>query len=119
MKKKIASILFIAVVALDATSLKAQEKIAEGKAVFTLEFPTEGMDEQYKAMMPTESTIYFKDSKSRSETEMSMMTMVSIYDAKDNSMVMLMDMMGKKTAMKTDIKKAQDKANADDFKVEI
>lgn len=117
MNKSLASILFITVVSLYSTGLKAQNKITEGKAVFSLEIPTEGMDEQYKAMMPTETTIYFKDAKSCSETTTAMMNMSYIYDSKDNSMVMLMDMMGNKTATKTDLSK--EKKDAEDFKVEV
>ncbi|MEO8148183.1 MAG: DUF4412 domain-containing protein [Bacteroidia bacterium] len=116
--RNLTTTLFIAAIGFNSTALKAQDKISEGKAVFTLEFPTEGMDEQYKAMMPTESTIYFKGSKSRSETTMAMMNMVSITDSKEKTMITLMDMMGKKTAMKTDLDKAVGKAKTDDYKIE-
>lgn len=106
--KNISTLLLISAMSLSTTLLKAQTKITEGVAVFALEFPTEGMDEQYKAMMPTESKIYFKGDKSRSEMEMSVMTMVSITDTKDKSLIMLMDVMGKKTAMKTDLSKSKE-----------
>jgi GLPGLI family protein len=106
--KNISTLLLISAMSLSTSLLKAQTKITEGVAVFNLEFPTEGMDEQYKAMMPTESKIYFKGDKSRSEMEMSVMTMVSITDTKDKSMIMLMDVMGKKTAMKTDLSKTKE-----------
>jgi hypothetical protein len=117
--KKITTILLISVLGFAPSIIKAQEKISEGKAEFSVEFPTEGMDEQYKAMMPTEATIYFKNDKSRTEMQMAMMNMVNIYDLKDNSMITLMDMMGKKQAIKTDMKKEMEKSNADDYKVDI
>ena len=93
--KKIISALALGCFIL-SSNVQAQDKIIEGKAIFNLEFPTEGMDEQYKAMMPKEATIYFKEGKTRTEMDMSMMTMVNIYNDKDKTMTMLMDMMGKK-----------------------
>jgi hypothetical protein len=102
--KKIISALALGCFIL-SSNVQAQDKIIEGKAIFNLEFPTEGMDEQYKAMMPKEATIYFKEGKTRTEMDMSMMTMVNIYNDKDKTMTMLMDMMGKKTATKMDIDK--------------
>lgn len=115
--RNISTLLLFAAMSLNITLLKAQTKITEGVAVFDLEFPTEGMDEQYKAMMPTESKIYFKGDKSRSEMEMSVMTMVSITDTKDKSMIMLMDVMGKKTAMKTDLSKSKEAEKS--YKVKV
>ncbi|HQV01167.1 MAG TPA: hypothetical protein PLO59_08410, partial [Bacteroidia bacterium] len=102
--KKLIPALALACIAF-IPAANAQDKIVEGKAIFDLEFPTEGMDEQYKAMMPKEATIYFKEGKTRTEMDMSMMTMVNIYNDKDKTMTMLMDMMGKKTATKMDIDK--------------
>jgi GLPGLI family protein len=115
--KKLTPVLFIAL-ALNAASVKAQTKISEGKAVFSIDFPTEGMEEQYKAMVPTETTVYFKGDKSRSETKMAVMNMVNIYNFKDNSMVTLTDGMGKKQAVKTDLSKPSDKYKPGDFKIE-
>src|SRR4051812_10738255 len=118
MNKKISTILFIAAIGFNSTVLKGQDKITEGKAVFAIELPSEGISDQQKAIMPTESTIYFKGTKSRSEITMTMMSVVNIYDTKENSMVSLTDMMGKKTAMKTDLDKAKGKMNSGDYKIE-
>ncbi len=115
--RNISALLLISAMSIGTTQLKAQVKITEGIAVYALEFPTEGIDEQYKAMMPTESKVYFKGDKSRSEIEMSVMSMVSITDSKAKTLVMLMDFMGKKTAVKTDLSKSDEEDN--DYKIKV
>lgn len=115
--KNISTLLLIFSMSLSTSLIKAQVKISEGVAVFSLEFPSEGIEEQYRAMLPTESKIYFKGDKSRTEMEMSIMTMVSITDAKTKTFILLMDMMGKKTAVKTDLSKSNDDDN--DYKIKV
>ncbi len=111
--------IFLAAALSLAQSVSAQDKISEGKAEFDVQFPTEGMDEQVKAMMPTEAIIYFKGDKSRTEMQMSIMNMVNIYDLKENMMITLMDVMGKKQAIKTDMSKEMGKIKPDDYKVDV
>lgn len=78
----------------------AQNVIKEGKIVYVISYPGMEMDSSYKAMMPSESVVYFKDSKSR--TEMSVSTGIftaSILDSRTGDIITLTDMMGTKNAI--------------------
>jgi len=78
----------------------AQNIITEGKIVYLISYPGMEMDSTYKAMMPSESVVYFKDKKSR--TEMSVSTGIytaSILDSKTGEIITLTDMMGTKNAI--------------------
>ncbi len=78
---------------------KAQETIEEGKITYEITYPEMEMDEQMKAMMPTESVVYIKGALSRTETAMGMgISSATIMNAKTNEVIALMDMMGTKTA---------------------
>ncbi len=78
----------------------AQNVITEGKIVYNISYPGMEMDSNYKAMMPSQSIVYFKDQKSR--TEMSFSTGIftaSLLDSKSGEIITLTDMMGTKTAI--------------------
>ena len=84
-----------------APASKAQDKIKEGKATFEISYPdAEEMNDQMLAMMPKESVTYFKDFWVRSETVMGYGNMVNIVNPEKKESYTVMDMMGKKTAIK-------------------
>ncbi len=92
-------VLFLFFVTCSFTSF-AQNAITEGKIVYIISYPGMEMDSSYKAMMPSESVVYFKDHKSR--TEMNVSTGIftaSIMDSKTGDIITLTDMMGTKNAI--------------------
>jgi hypothetical protein len=95
---KISHLLSIAAVAVSFV-LNAQKPF-EGKIVYKIDYPTlpdemRGME----GMLPKETVVYAKGSKSRSETPSLMGNQVVISDAKKDYGVVLMDMMGQKMAI--------------------
>jgi hypothetical protein len=105
MKKNIQLIVALLLISFPA-SLFAQKSVSEGKVVFDISFNEEDMDPQMKAMMPTESTVYFKGGKSCTELSMAMgMSSASIYDSKTGQITALTDFMGNKTYMTMDASK--------------
>jgi GLPGLI family protein len=99
--KKIFLMTLAASAVLFSAPAKAQKKLSEGKITYEISFPGMQIDPQQAAMLPTESITYIKGDKSRSEQKMGMgMSQVVISDSKANSAVILMDMMGNKTAIK-------------------
>jgi GLPGLI family protein len=83
--------------------LFAQKSIEEGKIVYEISFPDNDFDQQTLAMLPTESTMYFKGGVSRTELNMAMgMDNASIYDGKTGKVTTLTNMMGNKTYMTMD-----------------
>src|SRR5437016_12637804 len=97
-------LVFATVVALlfSAHSIKAQEKLKEGKATFEISYPdAEEMNDQMLAMMPKESVSYFKDGKTRTEIKAGYGTTVVLSDPDKKESYVCMDMMGKKTAVKS------------------
>lgn len=91
---------------------KDSKNITEGVIIYDLKL--EGGEElgMMAAMLPTELTVKFKGSKSRSEFATGMSETVAITDSKDDkAAVALIDMMGNKYAMKIDpAKLAEQKA---------
>ena len=78
----------------------AQGVITEGKVVYEISFPDMELDQKYQAMMPSESIVYFKDKKSRTEMTVSAgIHTASILDSKSGEIITLTDMMGTKNAM--------------------
>src|ERR1051325_9859405 len=118
-KTKNLLILFV-LMASDITISKAQ-KIDEGKVTFEISYPDSDIPDEQMAMMPTESTMFFKDNQARVEMKMGMgMNQVMIFDNKNKVMTMLMDMMGSKTAVKfneADIKKQKEKEGKGDYEI--
>lgn len=93
--------LFLVIFLLSAATAFGQKSISEGKVVFEISYPDMELDNQMSAMLPTESTVYFKGGMSRTDIPMGMgMSSATIVNAKSGEMTQLMDMMGTKTAMK-------------------
>jgi GLPGLI family protein len=80
----------------------------EGKIVYEISYPGLDMDITEQAMFPTETIVYFKDGKQRTEMQMgSDMSNASITDSKAKTSVTLMKMMGSKYAIKMDSKEIE------------
>jgi hypothetical protein len=93
--------------------------LKSGKIVYAISYSDDRMDESQKAMMPTESTMYFKGDKTRVEISMSIGSTKIITDNTKKKSTVLMDIMGNKMAMETSFdesKKEMEKAGK--FKVE-
>ena len=71
-----------------------------GKIIFDITYPESKMDEGIIANLPKESTMYFKEDKVKVEVAMPMGKTTVISDNKIGESIMLMDMMGSKTAIK-------------------
>ncbi|MFN9595494.1 MAG: DUF4412 domain-containing protein [Bacteroidota bacterium] len=105
MKNKLASIAFFLLLTIPV-SVSAQKSLSEGKIVFDISLAEGDMDPQMKAMMPSESTVFIKNGKSRTEISMAMgMSSASIFDAKTGQITALTDFMGNKTYMTMDAQK--------------
>ena len=99
------------------------QKVDEGKVIYEISYPDADIPDEQMAMMPTESTMFFKGAQSRVEMKMGMgMSQVMIFDNKNKVMTMLMDMMGNKTAVKmteADVKKQKEKKGKDDYQIKV
>lgn len=105
-----------------ALPAQAQKKF-EGSVTYGIEYkdlPAEMA--AMEAMLPDEMTIRIKGDRSRIEQSMGMgMSQIVISDAKTESGILLMDMMGKKTAIemsKAELEKMDDKKKKDRPKIE-
>ena len=77
------------------------QSITEGKVVYQISYPDSSIGELAVAMMPTEATMYFKNDKTRMDMKMGMgMNLIALADNKAKTTIVLMDMLGNKTAMK-------------------
>ena len=77
------------------------QKAFEGTIIYGIEY--EDLPEEMeamKAMLPSETMIKIKGSKTRTEQSTGMGSTISIHDRKDNLSITLMDMMGSKVAIK-------------------
>jgi len=81
----------------------------EGIIYYSISFPNSTMPEEQLAMMPKSSTLYVKGSATRNETMTPMGNVVVITNYDKKFSVSLLDMMGKKMA----IKKTLDEINKD------
>lgn len=86
----------LAAVAFTALSFTATAQIKEGYIVY--ETKIEGLPPEQAAMGESETKVYFKNGKSLTEVNNMMMSMQMMVD--DKGMLMLMDQMGNKIAMK-------------------
>jgi GLPGLI family protein len=116
--KKILNVMIMTCILAGAANLANAQgtKISEGKVIYDITYPGTELDQNTLAMMPSESTLYFKKEQSRMEMKTGMGNMTTISNAKDESAVTLMDMMGNKMAIKMtkeDMKKEQAKAGND------
>ncbi len=84
-----------------SSNVQAQKKFTEGNIIYSIvvESDETGM---MAAMMPTEMSMQIKGTKSRSEMKSSVMETIAISDNKDNSGLMLMNIMGQKFALQID-----------------
>jgi GLPGLI family protein len=104
--------LFFALLGLIFASNCYAQKPFEGVIIYTIEYDDlpEEM-EAMKAMLPTESIIKIKGSKTRTEQSMmGMGTTIAIYDAETETAITLMNMMTNKAAITTtkkDMKKTE------------
>jgi hypothetical protein len=78
------------------------QNLPQGKVEFTISYPElSGEMKQMEGMLPHEMIVYFKDEKSRTEMPGTMIGQaVTISNSKTNELLVMMDMMGKKIAMK-------------------
>lgn len=82
----------------------AQSKITEGKVTYSITLPNNLKDEDkmIAAAMGKDQVIYFKGTKSRAETKSSMGEVVVLTNSEEKTFYTLMNMMGKKIAMKAE-----------------
>lgn len=120
MKKILAAFLTFSCI-FQVQQVIGQEKLKEGKITFEITLNNaEEMNDQMLAMMPKEMVVYFKDGKSRGEMDMMGGKIVSITDSKAGETITCMDIMGKKTAVKTTKEDAQkDKKDVGEYDVKI
>lgn len=104
-------------------SLPSFAQMKEGSVTYSMEFASDNPDMAMSLSMLAGSkmTTYFTTGKTRTEVTMGTFgTNTTIADEKAKKVLMLMDMMGQKTATETKIEdKKDDKDKADDFEVEI
>lgn len=80
----------------------------EGKLVYDITINSSNMPEQAKAMFDgSQVIIYVKGMMTRAEMNMAMQNTISISDRKANTSVTLMDIMGSKYMIKSDINKKE------------
>lgn len=113
--KKIA---FALLFTLSVVTLQAQ-KMSEGKIIYGIEVESDEINEQQKAMMPKETTTYFKKDMARTEVKTGMSNMVIIMNGKEKTGYTLMDMMGNKIALKMDPTEYKKEMENDSIKVEV
>ncbi|MBK7856039.1 MAG: hypothetical protein IPJ79_15190 [Bacteroidetes bacterium] len=76
-------VLSIIAVALFICTVTIAQKLTQGKIVYNIEWESPEINEEMKAMLPTEGVVYFKDKNSRMEMSMGMMgDNVTISDGK-------------------------------------
>jgi len=84
-----------------AMPVRAQKKTTEGKITYTISYDQSNLPEEYASMVPTQMTMYFKGGKTRAELGGGMgMRITTIQDNVARTMVQLMDVMGRKLAVR-------------------
>lgn len=114
----IKKILFSIIGICATATMFAQGKLDEGKVIFGITYPElTGEMEQAKEMLPKELTIYFKKEQSRTEMPSSVMgTLVTISNTLSGDLIMMMEVMGKKMAIRqtgAELKKQAQEAEKD------
>lgn len=75
---------------------------SEGKVDYAVSYPNSGLPKESISMLPTQTQVWFKGEKSRFDMKMGLgISMNTIID--QNTITILMDVMGNKTAIKKDI----------------
>ena len=109
--KKTTLLIVTAVVLFVSSHLTAKD--FTGTIVYNITYNMENMDPQMASMLPKTMKLTIKAPMSRSEISMGIGTTISIFNSDEKAGVNLMDMMGKKFAVKiaaSDIEKEMEKA---------
>ncbi|HNQ60984.1 MAG TPA: DUF4412 domain-containing protein [Bacteroidia bacterium] len=101
MKKATFSLLFLFLCSVNYLHAQNQYGLTSGKIVFEISYMDDRLDAQTKAMMPTETIMYFKNKKSRVNISMAMGSTSIISDDASKKSTVLMDFMGNKFAMES------------------
>lgn len=122
MNKRKSLVLLFILLAASIVFVNAQ-KTDQGKITYEISYPDADLPDDQMAMMPTEMSMQFKDSKSRVDMKMGMgMSTSVISDSKTKTATTLMDMMGNKMAIKmteADLKKQKEKNGTAEADVKI
>lgn len=122
MKTTLKFFILCAGLLLTASSLvKAGGDGFEGVIKYAIEVEGEELDAATKAQMPSEMVMYYKESLIRMEQVSPMYSIASVSNVADGSVIILMDMMGQKFAVKQsaeDVEKAKEDVG-DEEKPEI
>ena len=93
-------------------------QIKEGKVDFKVSYPNSELPKQSLSMFPDHTVVWFKNEQSRFDMKMAMgMNMSTIID--DKNMVILMDILGKKTAIKKQMADLAKNANSSSNKSKV
>lgn len=104
------SLLFLTAVLFTALTSFTSTSDFEGKIVYAVDLSGANMPPEIRSMFAgSKSIIYLKGTKSRTEMDMGMQKTISIYDAKTNTSVALMEVMGNKYKIKNQDKKDEKK----------
>jgi len=98
--KKILALAAVIFFITSNTSVRAQEKIHEGKIRFEMTFPDTGQSSYLFEMMPKEMIVWFKDGDTRTEMQTGRGKIAMLRYAKSKDMYTLMNMKGEKIALK-------------------
>ena len=93
-------IFYLLLISSAALAQNTKHSTSSGKIIFNITYPESTLDEATLSNLPKESTMYFKDDKVKVEVTMPMGKTTVISDNKVGEGLMLMDMMGSKTAIK-------------------
>ena len=93
-------------------------QIKEGKVDFIVSYPNSELPKESLSMLPNHTVLWFKNEQSRFDMKMAMgMNMSTITDNKN--MVILMDILGKKTAIKKQMADLAKTANSNSNKSKV
>ena len=81
----------------------SKHSVTSGKIIFDVTYPESQLDAQTIANLPRESVMYFKNDLSKVEVAMPLGKTIMLANNKTGDGTMLMDMMGKKYAIKTNM----------------
>ncbi len=98
---KLKKIAILATLALGLIYSTSFAQLAEGKIVYELNFPGMEDNPQMAAMMPTEMTLTLKNNQYRMDMPSQMVSTIVIGDSKTKASTRLMEMMGRKTMIKS------------------
>jgi len=90
---------------------------SEGKVDYAVSYPNSGLPKESLSMLPTQTQLWFKGEKSRFDMKMGFgISMNTIIE--QNTITILMDVMGKKNAIKKDISDSySDKSTSKSLKI--